>query len=439
MTNRTPRYDRDGDGSVDRVSPDWRTVGGTSISDLDAAESAFRYVRGVPGRTYTGNGTLSVGSDGAFSVVDLRQCTLDGSGVVVDIDAQNAYGTSGGTIVLLGEVKSDGTAGSRAVRVTDSEDVQLDVQKVSNSEYGVFVRNMSWFCENMDLQVRDMEAVDYGVRLHGQSTTGGDGGTDSFRQFRAYIQGHANEAVYYESEADTYASDISVSAFIDAGQTALRLDGGKRGTVIRPWVEHIGDPAAGVGIKEGSESGIPETGCIIFAPDLRHLATDYDMSTALPAMEFSNARLKMVNTATGSVMWDLGPDSGPDIFHNRAVRADAPDGYPAYEMYKQGTAVARWQYDTNADRWKYDVRDGSGNWVAAMHVTGGTDSPEINVEENKLANVGTQVDSAGFSTSTGGFDIIGITDQDPGTSGTYRWIKIHDPDGNTAYIPVEMV
>lgn len=57
--------------------------------------------------------------------------------------------------------------------------------------------------------------------------------------------------------------------------------------------------------------------------------------------------------------------------------------------------------------------------------------------DRNLIRIGSQVDAASFE-NEGGFDIIGITDQDPSTDGgvNAQWVKIRDPDGGLGYIRV---
>lgn len=82
------------------------------------------------------------------------------------------------------------------------------------------------------------------------------------------------------------------------------------------------------------------------------------------------------------------------------------------------------------------LRDRFGNLQFGIDPGGPVNSfATHNMNNNPMENIGSQVDSATFSGS-GGYDVVGITDQDPGTSGDTndRWIKMTDPDGNTFYV-----
>lgn len=355
------------------------TVGGQTMADINTAVDNHNHVILEPGVTYTGSTTIDITRTGENIVLDGRFSKLNGSGVVVDIDAQNSFSSSsmeGSVTVLLGGVQSDAAAGSRCIRVTDSENVTLEVGVVRNAEEGVEFRNETRFCENMTVTIGDSDTVDATLALRGQSTTGGSGGTDSFRRARIDIQGHVNDGgtVYLEETADTYASDIRVSAFVSGTggneRTGLQLEGTVSKTIYRPLVEFAGGTGEGVGIVEGT-NGISGAG-MIMAPDFRGLATNYDVTSA--------SLIELRPVAAGLEVWD-------------------PVGDVAlFEVSREGA-------------------DG------------------VRFHGNVANDIGNQVDTAGF-TASGGFDIQGVTDTDPTTAGDTndRWIKCQDPDGNAFYL-----
>lgn len=228
-------------------------VTGTSVGDIATAVSNNEIVKLAP-QTYTGSSTISVDlSSGNARAIDARGAVIDGGGVVLDVTGVNAWKAKARLVLLGGDWRSDSTAGSRAIRLTDAENNIIRPHYVREAEEGIEVRNVNHWSEGNIISLTDTENVGNALTFRGSSTTSGTG-TNSFKNTEINIQGHCNSGGYvFKAEtANLYDSEINISGFISGTRAGAEFDGNYRGTRMYLEFENTSNDGTGTGVTEGA-------------------------------------------------------------------------------------------------------------------------------------------------------------------------------------------